>query len=453
MIDMMGKPQRREARLFHIGFDLDERIGADHPLRRIDQAVDFSFVRPIVAGLYGYNGQESLDPTLVLKLMFLCFYENVRSERELMRKLPCRLDWLWFCGMDLDDAAPDHSVLSKARRRWGEETFEHLFAHVLDLCRQAKLLDGSTVHADSTLLKADASLEGRVSRVLWEQLEQAADPTVPPRQMAVDPSGSDDSDGQGRGDDDAPVQEASSSAKAPAADDALDGASSLKTAGSTTTPTPPSLPPAGSFAARRPKKLNEWLVSPVDPDAATTTRKKGGTTLGYRDHRLVDDKHGLILSTVATPADTDDGSMLSELLVRQEQYTRTTPREVVGDSMYGTKENYEQLGRRKIKAYLKKRRGKDSPRVSWVKLLPQGCTPGRARRLLARRKAVAEGSFAEAHVRMNHRRCRWRRQWRVQIQCYLMATLQNVKKLIRRGPGRRRSRSFFQFSPRCPLPM
>ena len=84
---MMGKPQRREARLFHIGFDLDERIGADHPLRRIDQAVDFSFVRPIVAGLYGYNGQESLDPTLVLKLMFLCFYENVHSERELMRKL------------------------------------------------------------------------------------------------------------------------------------------------------------------------------------------------------------------------------------------------------------------------------------------------------------------------------------------------------------------------------
>jgi IS5 family transposase len=313
---------------------------------------------------------------------------------------------------------------------------------VLDLCRQAKLLDGSTVHADSTLLKADASLEGRVSRVLWEQLEQAADPAVPPRQRAVDPSGSDDSDGDGTGDDDALVPEASSSAKTPAADDALDSACNLKPP-----PTPPSPPP------RRPKKLNDWLVSPVDPDAATTTRKKGGTTLGYRDHRLVDDKHGLILSTVATPADTDDGSMLPELLERQEQYTQTTPQEVVGDSMYGTKENYEHLGRRKIKAYLKKRRGKDSPKVSWVKLLPPGCTPRRARQLLARRKAVAEGSFAEAHVRMNHRRCRWRRQWRVQIQCYLMATVQNVKKLIGRGPGRRRSRSFHPFRPQSPLPV
>jgi transposase len=450
---MMGKPQRREARLFHIGFDLDERIGADHPLRRIDQAVDFSFVRPIVAGLYGYNGQESLDPALVLKLMFLCFYENVRSERELMRKLPCRLDWLWFCGMDLDDVVPDHSVLSKARRRWGEETFERLFAHVLDLCRRAKLLEGSTVHADSTLLKADASLEGRVSRVLWEQLEQAADPAMPPRQMAIDPaSGSNDSDDNANGSGQLIAKPASEDA--PVADDAQESVFKLKTAGSAPpSPTPPAPRPVGSFSSRRPKKLNEWLVSPVDPDAATTTRKKGGTTLGYRDHRLVDDKHGLILSTVATPADTDDGSMLAELLDRQEQYTQTTPQEVVGDSMYGTKENYEQLSRRKIKAYLKKRRGKDSPKVSWVKLLPEGCTPGRARALLARRKSVAEGSFAEAHVRMNHRHCRWRRRWRVQIQCYLMATVQNVKKLIRRGPGRRRSRSFFQLRPRCPLPV
>jgi len=31
---------------------------------------------------------------------------------------------------------------------------------------------------------------------------------------------------------------------------------------------------------------------------------------------------------------------------------------------------------------------------------------------------------------MNHRRCRWRRRWRVQIQCYLVATVQNLKKLI-----------------------
>ncbi|HTV49487.1 MAG TPA: transposase, partial [Phycisphaerae bacterium] len=59
-----------------------------------------------------------------------------------------------------------------------------------------------------------------------------------------------------------------------------------------------------------------------------------------------------------------------------------------------------------------------------------GCRPGRALYLLHRRQIRAEGSFAEAHQRMNHRRCRWRRLWRVQIQCYLVATVQNLKKLI-----------------------
>ena len=62
-----------------------------------------------------------------LKLYFLLFYENVASERALMAQLPLRLDWLWFCGYDLDEPTPDHSVLSKARRRWGREAFAEFF--------------------------------------------------------------------------------------------------------------------------------------------------------------------------------------------------------------------------------------------------------------------------------------------------------------------------------------
>ena len=104
--------------------------------------------------------------------------------------------------------------------------------------------------------------------------------------------------------------------------------------------------------------------------------------------------------------------------------------------MYGTRDNYRRLGREGVRAYLKKRRGKDSPRgVSWLKLLPAGCAPARALYLLGRRKSRAEGSFAEAHERMNHRRCRWRRRWRVQVQCYLVAAVQNIKKLALHAAG------------------
>jgi transposase len=376
---MMGKPVQRAAKLFHVGFNLEERVPPDHPLRGIARAVDFSFVRPLVADLYGHNGHESLDPTVLLKLLFLCHYENLRSERDLMRQLPLRLDWLWFLGFDLDAAIPDHSVLSKARRRWGEARFERIFEQVLRLCVKAGLIEGATVHADSTLLKAHAALEGRVPRQLWQQLEAGAGTSPPVR---------------------------------------------------TSDPTRPSGP--GDLPPPKAKgSLNARLVSPVDPDAATSTRKTGGTTLGYRDHRLVDDRCGMILSTIATPADRDDGALLPALLERQEKYLHHLPGEVVGDSMYGTQANYQLLKAQGIKAFLKKRRGKDSPKVSWLSLLPAECPRDRALYLLGRRKSRAEGSFAEAHTRMNHRRCRWRRRHRVQIQCYLVASVQNIKKLAR----------------------
>ena len=64
---MMGRhdPQRS---LYCI-VDLDSRIPESHPLRTLKWLVDFSFVRCEVAPFYGYNGHESIDPEIVLKLM------------------------------------------------------------------------------------------------------------------------------------------------------------------------------------------------------------------------------------------------------------------------------------------------------------------------------------------------------------------------------------------------
>ena len=119
---MMGT-HTEQAFLFSYEVNLDARVHADHPLRAILARVDFTFVRKEVARFYGHNGHTSLDPVVILKLMFLLFYDNVASERELMRVLPARLDYLWFLGFGLDDVVPDHSVLSKARARWGIEAF------------------------------------------------------------------------------------------------------------------------------------------------------------------------------------------------------------------------------------------------------------------------------------------------------------------------------------------
>ena len=107
---MMGKQSSRQDSLFVTGFSLEKRIREDHPLRRILKVIDFDFLYNEVAEKYGKKGNVSVPPPIILKLMLLLTFYNVRSERELMATVPERLDWLWFLGFDLDDSIPNHSV-------------------------------------------------------------------------------------------------------------------------------------------------------------------------------------------------------------------------------------------------------------------------------------------------------------------------------------------------------
>ena len=158
---MMGT-QNEQGSLFTYRVNLDKRVRCDHPLRRVHEAVDFGFVRAEVAALYGINGNESVDPAVILKMMFLLFFENVASERDLMRIIPERLDYLWFLGYGLEDTIPDHSVLSKARARWGRDAFEKFFVRTVGQCVAAGLVDGAKIHVDSSLNEANASCDSVV---------------------------------------------------------------------------------------------------------------------------------------------------------------------------------------------------------------------------------------------------------------------------------------------------
>jgi transposase len=416
---MMGKRQQSDPKLFYVGVNIEERIPPGHVYRKLATALRFDGVRERVAHCYGDRGHESIDPVVLLKLYLITHLENVRSERELVRHLAFRLDWLWFCGMDLDTPIPHHSVLSKARRRWGLDVFEQLFAWGLGQCEEAGLIEGHTVCADSTLLKAHADVRSRVARGLWNQLEEPQDPQGPGTPAPGAASGTCSSPVPG-----------------------------LPEAAPTHTPAPPEdtqahqlpLPPEGGFNA-------QW-VSRTDPDAGTTLRRGRGVTLGYRDHTLTDARCGVILATVATAAHYDDARLLPVLLDQAHKYVGLQPEEVVGDTQYGSRENRLRMQRRKIKAYLKTRttHGENGDK-SWLELLDPHLDKGRAVRLMRRRQHIAEGRYAEAHARMGHRRCRHRRRWRVQIQCYLVAMAQNALKLARnprskpRRTGRRAHRT------------
>jgi transposase len=119
----MGHQSKVQNKLFYTVINLEQRVRKNHILRKVKRHIDFDFIYNEVKDKYGINGNESVAPPVILKMMLLLIFYNVRSERELAITIPERLDWLWFLDYDLDDDIPNHSVLSKARGRWGVEAF------------------------------------------------------------------------------------------------------------------------------------------------------------------------------------------------------------------------------------------------------------------------------------------------------------------------------------------
>jgi transposase len=450
---MMGTNQPQKD-LFSYQIDLDKRVRSDHPLRQIAGTVDFSFVRAAVAGSYGYNGNVSVDPSVVMKMMFLLFYDDVASERELMRIIPERLDYLWFLGYGLDDEIPNHSVLSKARNRWGVEVFEQLFVGIVRQCVEKGLVSGAKIHMDGSLVDANASKNSVVkgSEEMMSRIRVAVQSQV----------------------------------------QKLDEEQEL------------------ARGRKYHATVNDKAMSLTDPDAALVN-KDGDSRLRYKSHRVVDDAKGVITAVVSTPGSVKENGQLMNLVEQHEQNTGGEVSTVVADRQYGTAENFRACQERGIHTHMgdvleaqqnvPSRQGiypesafvydarQDAyqcPAGQWMHrrnhrisrqaseyaaswhvcdacALRKQCTRattggrslkrhvghelierGRAQSRSAaayrdrrRRKWLMEGSFADAANNHGFKRARWRRLWRQQIQDLLIAVVQNVRIIIRSVMGRR----------------
>ena len=118
---MMGTKERAFAPITAVS--LDALVPADHFYRHLARTLDLSFVRDLVQGTYAANGRPSIDPEVFFKLQLVLFFENIRSERLLMRLVADRLSVRWYVGYNLDEPLPDHSSLSRIRTHYGLEVF------------------------------------------------------------------------------------------------------------------------------------------------------------------------------------------------------------------------------------------------------------------------------------------------------------------------------------------
>jgi transposase len=151
-----NEAEQEELELVSIGSLVPE----GHLLRKIDGAVDFNFIRDRVKHLYCEdNGRPALDPVVLFKLLLLGYLYGVRSERQLMREVEVNVAYRWFLGLKLRDKVPDASTLSQnRRRRFSESTiYQEIFDQIVELAVNKDLASGTVLYTDSTHLKANAN--------------------------------------------------------------------------------------------------------------------------------------------------------------------------------------------------------------------------------------------------------------------------------------------------------
>src|ERR1700730_15448594 len=140
---MMGRQKSDQGQLFY-EFHLGDAVPEDHLVRRIDTALDLSWLRSELAPHYSSMGRPSIDPELMIRMLVVGYVFAIRSERLICREVQVNLAYRWFCKLGLEDAIPDHSVFSRARneRFRDGDVFRRVFERVVEACIAAGLVGG-----------------------------------------------------------------------------------------------------------------------------------------------------------------------------------------------------------------------------------------------------------------------------------------------------------------------
>ena len=147
-----------------VSIDLESFVATDHFLRRVDRVLDLTFVRELTSPRYAVQqGRPSIDPEVYFRMQLVAYFFGISSERQLCEEVRYNLVYRWFCRLSLADEVPDHSSLTRIRDRYGAEIFELAFRRIVEQCKQKGLVkDSCRVMTDATLIAADASLNSLV---------------------------------------------------------------------------------------------------------------------------------------------------------------------------------------------------------------------------------------------------------------------------------------------------
>ncbi|MGH7743023.1 MAG: transposase [Candidatus Eiseniibacteriota bacterium] len=315
------------------------------------------FVEELCAPHYAADvGRPSIPPGVYFRMLFVGYFEGLESQRAIAWRCADSLSLRTFLRVEVTKGTPDHSSMTNTRKRLPEDVFWQVFAFVLKVAVEHKLLKGKTIAVDSTTLEANAAMKSLVRRATNEDWK-----TYVKRLMRAE--GIDD----------------------------------------------PSDEEVRRFDRKRKKKTSnkEWK-SATDPDSRVTKMKDGRTHLAYKAEHAVELGSGLIVVPVVYRGDDGDAETLPVTveLAREQLQEAGSPHqvdEIVGDKGYHKAETIQTLEEvEQVRTYIAepKRRGRrrwlDKPEGQQhaVYANRQRIKGDRGRRLGRQRSEQAERSFA-----------------------------------------------------------
>ena len=139
---------------------LEQLVPANHLVRKMEAAIDFSFIYSLVQDMYSAErGRPSIDPVVLIKMAFIQYTFGIRSMRKTIEELETNMAYRWFLGYGFHDKVPHFSTFGKNYERRFKDTdlFEQIFYRILKEASEKKLISGEHVFIDSTHVKASAN--------------------------------------------------------------------------------------------------------------------------------------------------------------------------------------------------------------------------------------------------------------------------------------------------------
>ena len=252
--------------------DLEERIPARHPLRKIRQVVNdaLASLDADFEALYIDFGRPSIPPERLIRASLLQILFSIRSERQLMEQMDYNLMLRWFVGLGIDDPVWVPTVFTKNRDRLlTTEMSRKVMAAILAHREVAPLLSDEHFSVDGTLIKAWASMK-----------------SFQPRAEGAPP----DDEGPG----DPPTQDTAA--------DTQPGQTHQHETEPMTRPTHRHRNAEVDFKGE--KRSNATHASVTDPDARLYKKSPGtGAVLCFMGHALMENRHGFVVEGDLTQAD------------------------------------------------------------------------------------------------------------------------------------------------------